>query len=362
VVLQADTHGRGIDDHRDVVRAQLVGRADSRQHQQLRRLHRPAGDDDLTGRAGFARRPVTDVANPRRPFAVEEQLADVRVGLHGDVGALHDRPEVGIGNGPASPRSLGHLIVTHAVLVGAVEILVAGQPKRDRRLQPRPAQRVLIALILHPQRPPGAVIGRIASLLVLGSEEVGQHLDVAPARTAVGVAPSVVVDPVAANVDHAVDRRAAPERAPAGPGNNPLGSVPLGDGPIIPRQRTAPQRGSGGGHRDLGDVIGRSGFKHQDAGGRVLTQASRDHAPRAAGADDDIVVHEHLQVSLPSCSVSRRPCISRSSCRARSLPIRAPMSKAQRQRAGDLTLRSPWQRWTHEHPKVLHGVAVQQLA
>jgi hypothetical protein len=80
VVLQADTHGRGIDDHQDAVRAQLVGRADPRQHQQLRRLHRPAGDDDLTGRAGFARRPVTDVANPRRPFAVEEQLADVRVG------------------------------------------------------------------------------------------------------------------------------------------------------------------------------------------------------------------------------------------------------------------------------------------
>jgi hypothetical protein len=107
--------------------------------------------------------------------------------------------------------------VTHAVLVGPVEVLVARQPRRHRRLQPRPAQRMLIALVLHPQRPPGAVIAGVAPLLILGPAEVGQQVDVAPAGAAVAVAPGVVVDPVAANVGHAVDRRAAPEHPPTGP-------------------------------------------------------------------------------------------------------------------------------------------------
>jgi hypothetical protein len=207
VVLQAGPHGGGVDDHRDVVSAQVVGRADTRQHQQLRRPDRPAGDDDLPGRAGFAWRSGVDVADPPRPVAFEGQLADQRVGLHGEVAAPHGRPEVGVGDRPASPRLLGHLIVTDAVLAGAVEVLVAGQPRRDGRLQPRPAQRVLIALVLDSQWASGAVIGGLAALLVLGSEEVGQHVGVSPARAAVGIAPAVVVGPVAADVDHAVDRR-----------------------------------------------------------------------------------------------------------------------------------------------------------
>jgi hypothetical protein len=127
VVLQADPHGGGVDHHRDAVGGQVVGRADPRQ-QQLRRLHRPGGDDDLAGRAGFAPRPVMDVAHPRRPLAFQDQPADVGVGLHGDVGSRQGRPEVGVGDRPAPPVPLGHLVVAHAVLAGAVKVLVAGSP------------------------------------------------------------------------------------------------------------------------------------------------------------------------------------------------------------------------------------------
>src|SRR4030095_511843 len=89
--------------------------------------------------------------------------------------------------------------------------------------QPGAAERMLVALVLHPQGPAGAVPGRRAPLLVLGAEEVGQQVGVAPAGAGVGVAPAVVVERVAADVDHAVDGRAAPERTPARPGDHPLG-------------------------------------------------------------------------------------------------------------------------------------------
>jgi hypothetical protein len=306
VVLQPGTHGGGVDDHRDAVPPQVVGRADPRQHQQLWGLDRPAGDDDLAGRAGFAPAPVADVADPPRPAALEEHPADVRAGLHGDIRPPHGRPEVGVSGGPASPRSLGHLIVTNALLLSPVEVLVARQPRRHRRLQPRPAQRMLIALVLHPQRPLGAVIGGVAPLLVLGPQEVGQQVDVAPAGAAVAVAPGVVVDPVAANVDHAVDRRAAPEHPPTGPWDPPLARVPLRHGHVIPGQRPIPQRRRGSRQGDLGNVIRRSALEHQNAGRQVLTQPTRDHAPRAAGADHDVVIHEHLHGSSLPHRVSRR--------------------------------------------------------
>ena len=215
-------------------------------------------------------------------------------GLHGEVGPCHGRTEVGVGDRPAPPSVLGHPVVSGTVLAGAVEVLVAGQAPGDGRLQPGPAEGVLVALVLHPQ-------------LALGPAEVGQQVGVAPARAAVGVAPVVVVGPVAADVDHAVDRRAAPERPPARPGDDPPSGVSLGNRHVVPGQRTAPQGRGGGRHGDLGEVVGRSALQDQDAGGGVLAQPSRDHAPRAPGADDDVVVHEHLQrVRCRLAPLSRR--------------------------------------------------------
>jgi hypothetical protein len=85
MVLQPGAHGGGVDHHREVVRAQLVGRADPGQ-QQLRRLHRPGGDDDLAGRAGLLPRPVAAVADPlaRSPSSgsrpAEAPVSTVRFG------------------------------------------------------------------------------------------------------------------------------------------------------------------------------------------------------------------------------------------------------------------------------------------
>src|SRR6185437_13855103 len=67
------------------------------------------------------------------------------------------------------------------------------------------------------QRPRSAVIRRWTTGVMFCPDEIREDVVVTPAVTAVLVAPGVVIELVAANVDHGVDRRRAADHPAARP-------------------------------------------------------------------------------------------------------------------------------------------------
>src|SRR5262249_56695935 len=95
-----------------------------------------------------------------------------------------------------------------------VDVWVAGEAGRLRRLEEGLARRVRLAYVGDRERPAGAVQRVLAALLVLGAAEVGQHVLEAPAGVA-ELAPAVVVGVLAAHIEEAVDRARAAEQLAA---------------------------------------------------------------------------------------------------------------------------------------------------
>ena len=96
VVVQVAADARHVLDHRDAVLLQMLGRAEARQHQQLRRAVDAARDDDL---AAGARRPEAvgrAVFDADRAAVLDQHAGGVRRGGDGEVLALlaprADRP------------------------------------------------------------------------------------------------------------------------------------------------------------------------------------------------------------------------------------------------------------------------------
>ena len=123
-----------------------------------------------------------------------------------EVRSLEHRVQVGDRGRAAQPVAAGHLVAADALLSGCVEVGVVGQPGGSGGVEPRLAQQAARAAILDRERTTDAVVLALAALVVLGALEVREQIVVAPPLAAVLVAPLVVVGPVAADVDHRVDR------------------------------------------------------------------------------------------------------------------------------------------------------------
>ena len=195
--------------------AQLVGRPDAGEQQEPGELTAPPLRDDLAARMTRASvglslaRYWTPTA---RPFSMISWVA-WRVRLR-SVRFL--RLRAGLeerGRGAFPPDvSLGHVVEADAGLLGPVEVVA----ERDADLWPARTKPLVIGLCCTCSvtfiGAAGAVVLVGEALVVLGLAEVRQDAVVAPAVVAER-RPLVVVEPVAADVDHRVDRRAAAERA-----------------------------------------------------------------------------------------------------------------------------------------------------
>ena len=138
VVLQALPHAGQVDGDGDAVLAQLRGRADAGQQQQLRAVHRAAGQHHLPlGPDGHLVAAVP-VDHAGGPAPVDHDPGDRRVGQHGQVGPAQRRPQVRVRGRPAPPAALGDLVAAGAVLAGAVEVVV-GRQARPTAAEPRKA-------------------------------------------------------------------------------------------------------------------------------------------------------------------------------------------------------------------------------
>ena len=142
-----------------------------------------------------------------------------------------------------------------------------------------------------------AALVRLA-LEVLGLLEVRQDALVRPAAIA-ELAPGVVVERLAADIEHAVDRRRAAERAAARARDAAAGHALLRLHLEVPVELVVVQKlGEAGRDVDPHRLVARARLEQQHLDGRILGQPVGQHAARRAAAHDDVIPIGHLLRSL----------------------------------------------------------------
>ena len=162
VVLQVLPDAVELVKDRDADLAEVIGRADAREHQQLRGAVGAGGEDDLAGRArellGALACRGSAPRSPRVPSSSTAQHLGAGDDL--EVRPLEHGLEVGVGRAPAAAVLLGDLRPGGAVLLGAVVVgRCAGCPRRLGRLEERRGQRARRARVARRsagRRPRGA--------------------------------------------------------------------------------------------------------------------------------------------------------------------------------------------------------------
>ena len=91
MVLQVAADTRQVGHHRHGQRAELVGRPDAGQHQQLRRVDGAAAEDDLAGGPRLADLAALAILDADRAVLLEQHPPRQRACLDGEVRPLHRR-------------------------------------------------------------------------------------------------------------------------------------------------------------------------------------------------------------------------------------------------------------------------------
>lgn len=205
VVLQVVAHLQ-VGHHRlDTHVAQVFGRPDAGHHEQLRRPDGACREHDLLARHHHASPAAARVHHARGPRPVEQHARHLAVHGHVQVGPEPDGPQERLGRAAPAAPPCGRLRDHEPALVSAVDVavliaqlLAGGQERRGQWCPPRRLRhgQVAAARVVRGTR-------QIRVSVVLGLEEVRQHVRVRPARVA-GRRPRVVVLPVAAHVHHGV--------------------------------------------------------------------------------------------------------------------------------------------------------------
>ncbi len=176
MILQALADARQMVHQRNAELCELVLRADARQQQKLRRVHRAAAQDDLACGVNGAWLAVLAERNAGRSLPVEQNSLGQRAGDDAKVGPVAHRVQVADRGGAALAVACGCLMVTDAILLRAVEVIIARVAEFNRALDEGFADRVMLRGVGHAERAAGAVELVNAAGLVLRAFEVRQHV------------------------------------------------------------------------------------------------------------------------------------------------------------------------------------------
>src|SRR5262245_44337877 len=121
--------------------------------------------------------------------------------------------------------------------------------------------------------------------------EVRQYACIVPALVPM-IMPPVVVQAVAADVDHGVDGAGAAEHFPARPVQPAPAHVGLLFGVVGPVAGGFDQFGKGYGDMDLALLVRAAGLQEKDTRASLFGKPVRQDAPGRASADDDVVHHD----------------------------------------------------------------------
>src|ERR1051325_10187677 len=219
-------------------------------------------------------------------WAVEGDAGRERVDEHPQVRPPLRGPQITGRRAAAASAADGRLVITGALLRGAVKVAIARNPERRRRGDKGIAQ--LVALEISDFERAACTVPLIgAASLVLRPLEVRQEIRKPPA----GNAPAVIVLGLAADVDEAVDggraaqhlaaRREDATAAKRGFWLGLIGPVEVGAG----EELAVAER-----HMNPEMPVAWPRLDEQHARARILGKAVGEHAPGRARADDDVVV------------------------------------------------------------------------
>ena len=303
MVLQVGTHLGRIHFQRNAVTGELGGRAYPRQHQDLRRADRPRAQQDLGTRTRDALLSIHPIAHTERTPALDQHLGDHGPGLDQQITAPTRRLQIAVRRRtPARAHERG-LIETHPFLGGAVEIPCARDTCLFGGLNHQLGQWRGVHQVGHHDRAVPAVMRIIDAQVALHAPEIRRHLGPAPARRP-RLHPVVVVLMLAADVDQAIDGRAAAEHLAARQGHAPAAQAGFGLGLERPVEGAARVLGLAPARRHVDHqiVVTPTSLEQQHAASGVFGQARRRRAARAARADDDVVEAVHLSPPGSACS------------------------------------------------------------
>ena len=307
--------------HFDPQRRQLVLGTDPGQHQQHRRVVRAGGKDHLALGSDLLDVVAARDLDTDRPLALEQDPERHRVGDHVEVLPVIGGVQERAGGAAPQPITLGQLEAPDTLLARAVEVGIVLVSGLARRFEHRLDERVHRAAVGHPQRAADAVVPVLAALVVLGAPEVRQDFVIAPALAA-RRGPAVVVGPVAADVDHRVDRAATPEHAAAREVQAPVAEARFGLAQEIPVEARLEQRRERDRHVDLRLAVRPSGLEQGDPHVGVLAQAGGQDTAGRPGADDHVVVAVALTHRVSPPSSPRLGCSLRNGARRGPRPAR----------------------------------------
>lgn len=140
VILQVVTNAWQIGDHLDAVRAQVIGGADTRQHQDLWEVHRAAAQHDAPFGARPRARTAAHVFDASSTAVLKDDARNVRAGKHREVCASSRGRQEGVGGAVTCAVLLVDLKAADPFLRGAVEVCVLRNARGFRCVDEGPYQ------------------------------------------------------------------------------------------------------------------------------------------------------------------------------------------------------------------------------
>ena len=278
---------------RDSEFRQMLLRADAGQHQQLRRVDCAAAQDHFARCQCGALLAVVAKDDTGRSPPVKCDFFGEGIGDDAQIGATHSRSQIPDRGRAAPAVARRRLVIADAVLLGAVEIVVARKPRLRCTGDERFADRML-RHIRHAEGAARAVETVGAAHLVLRTPEIGQHVVERPAGIA-ELAPMVEILGLATDIHHAVDRRGAAQHLAARPEDAAVGGARVGFSLVAPIDRGIGE-GLAETERDMDPAVGvlAAGLKQDHSRRGVFAEAGRDGAPGRPRAHDDEIGLDHL--------------------------------------------------------------------
>ena len=215
MVLKILADAGRIEDDFDAGLAQMRRRTNARQHQDLRRLQRAGAEDDFTAGAQLADSVILLVFDADGAAALEQNFSHARAAFDPQIIAPPDMGlKIGARRAPALAIFLSQLIDAEAFLILAVEIVAQGHLRLARGLDENAVIGVIGARARHIERPVRPVETVVKILVAFRLPEIGQHLRIGPAASAL-LGPMIVIAGGSARIDHGVDGRRTAERLAA---------------------------------------------------------------------------------------------------------------------------------------------------
>ena len=198
----------------------------------------------------------------------------------------------------------GHVHGPQAFLLIAVHILSNRIARLLARFDKRAVQRVAHGSGADLEWAAVAAVGITADRARFGLFEVGQAMRIRPVLHAVLQSPTLVIQGMAAHIDHAINGRGATQGFAARTVDAPLVHKWLGLGLVLPAiARIGHGVGERRGHMDKDAVVIATSLDQKHAHLSVLAQAVGKHATGRTGAHDDVIKFRQGHVF---CSLGRQ--------------------------------------------------------